>query len=659
MKYELQSQKLVFSLDDRGREVRWSAVGLPTRSPENANFWRLFLDNGIEREIAVFSRDQEGKVKQKENKLTVSYDRLADEYGRQYDVRLVIEISEADGAFCFESEIENLSSDVRVNEIDCPYAELAVIADEDTKHDILYLPYGLGQRIVNPCETVQAQNHTEYMAGDYDHVWRTYTYPHQFSMAWFGVESNGHFLYVGRHDEQFRTCSFSLGTAARMQQNELIFNVSQYPAVEKGEKIRMGRGYVALFHGSWKQGADFYKSWAKNYCPVAEIPDWVKNMTGWQRIILKHQFGRIFFTYRDMVKVFEDGQKYGLDTLLVFGWWKGCFDNGYPNYEPDEALGGAEELKKAIKQIQALGGHVILYNNGVLLDVTTNYYKKVGHKIEKRNIDGTSYREYYAFSDYGMMLRTFGYKSFSTACHATEEWKEKLIENAKIKLSFDPDSLFFDQLGGHLPRFCFNREHKHANRIDEDAKYKIENVRAIRAITPKDKCIGTENVVDVLAGYFDYAHGCEGAIYQPKYAFPSIFRYSFPEVVVTNRFAHDNRPFFRRELNYAFVNGLRFDISIYRGRMIGVAGLPDYADYLKKLLDLKEHYRDFFYGGRFIGDDTSIEKPLFITANLFESPDGRRLLVLWNEGDADRTIEAYGDVFLLKPNDFALKILAK
>ena len=93
--------------------------------------------------------------------------------------------------------------------------------------------------------------------------------------------------------------------------------------------------------------------------------------------------------------------------------------------------------------------------------------------------------------------------------------------------------------------------------------------------------------------------------------------------------------------------------------MIGVAGLPDYADYLKKLLDLKEHYRDFFYGGRFIGDDTSIKKPIFITANLFESPDGRRLLVLWNEGDADCTIEAYGDVFLLKPNDFALKILAK
>lgn len=657
MRYELQSEKLIFSLDENGQNPIWSSDSLPTRSPENANFFRVFLDNGTEREIAVFSRDQQGTVKKEGSKLTVFYDHLTDEFGRRYDVHLTVEISKENGAFCFETEVENRSNEVRVNELDCPYVELSVIAGEDIKKDVFYYPYGLGQRMENPIETVQATNHTEYMSGDYDHVWHTATYPHQYSMAWFGVESAGHFLYVGRHDDKFRTCSLSLGTSARLQPNELIFNISHYPAAEKGEKLRYGRSFVALLDGGWKKGADFYKSWAKDYCPVAETPDWVKNMTGWQRIILKHQFGRIFFTYKDLVKIFEDGQKYGLDTLLVFGWWKGCFDNGYPNYEPDDALGGAEELKKSIKRIRELGGRVILYNNGVLLDVTTDYYKKVGHKIEKMNIDGTSYREYYAFSDYGMVLRTFGYKSFSSACHATEEWKEKLIENAKIKLSFDPDSLFFDQLGGHLPRFCFNRAHKHGNRIDEDVKYKIENVRAIREITPKDKCIGTENVVDVFVGYFDYAHGCEGAIYQPKRAFPSLFRYTFPEVVVTNRFAHDNKPFFRQELNYALANGLRFDISIYRGRMIGVADLPDYAEYLKKLLDLKEEYREFFYEGRFIGDDPSLQKPLFITANIFEAKDGRRLLIVWNESGNNYTLEAYGKTFALAPNEFALHVL--
>ena len=63
MRYELQSEKLIFSLDENGQNPIWSSDSLPTRSPENANFFRVFLDNGTEREIAVFSRDQQGNVK--------------------------------------------------------------------------------------------------------------------------------------------------------------------------------------------------------------------------------------------------------------------------------------------------------------------------------------------------------------------------------------------------------------------------------------------------------------------------------------------------------------------------------------------------------------------------------------------------------------------
>ena len=390
--------------------------------------------------------------------------------------------------------------------------------------------------------------------------------------------------------------------------------------------------------------------WASDICRTRVAPEWVKNMTGWQRIILKHQFGKIFFKYSDLVTVWKNGKKYGLDTLLVFGWWRGCFDNGYPVYEPDDALGGADALRAAIEEIHALGGRVILYNNGVLLDVVGDYYKSVGQYIEKKNIDGTSYREYYSFADYGMMLRTFGYKSFSSACHATEEWKEKLIENAKIKLSFNPDSIFYDQLGGHMPRLCFDSSHKHGARIDEDVKYKIENVNAVRETIPADKCIGTENVLDVMSGCFDFSHGCIYAGYK-EYRFPSLFRYAFPDVVVTNRFAHDEKPSFRHELNFAFVNGLRYDVSIYRGRVTDVSGVPEYASHLRSLLDLKEKHRRFFYEGRFLGEDTSIDKPLTVTANLYSADDGSQLLALWNESREPITISAYGTAYTLSPNE--------
>lgn len=651
--YKLIADKLTFSINESADCVAWSADGLPMASVEGSNFFRIFLDNGVEREIAVFSKDQQGAVSVEEDGgFVISYDSLVDELGRKYDVRLRIFVKCQENAISFQSEISNFS-EVRVNEIQCPFIELVTVADEKTENDILYRPVGLGERLPNPIAAIRKQNHTEYMSADYDHIWRSATYPYPLSMAWLGIESGDHFLYLGRHDEKLRTCSLSVGASPRNTPDEIVLSVSHYPAVVKGESIITGEAILSLLRGGWKCGADFYTRWAKRIFTPREAPYWVKNMTGWQRIILKHQFGKIFFKYKDLVTVYENGKKFGLDTLLVFGWWKGCFDNGYPNYEPDEALGGAEELKKAIDDIHRLGGRVILYNNGVLLDVTTDYYKSVGQRIEKKNIEGISYREYYAFSDYGTTLREFGHKSFSSACHATEEWKEKLIENARIKLSFDPDSLFFDQLGGHLPRLCFDNTHKHGNRIDEDVCYKIENALAVREAIPQDKCIGTENVLDAMVGCFDYSHGCIYAGYR-EYRFPSLFRYAFPDVVVTNRFAHDEKATFRHELNFALVNGLRFDVSIYRGRLTDISGLPEYASHVKRLLDMKASYAEYFYDGRFIGDDVSIKKPLFITANLFEAKDGGRLLALWNEKDEAYTLEAYGRCFDIPPNGILL-----
>ena len=648
--YSVKTDNLTFSVSESADRVIIHSDNLPTRSTEGCDYFRLFLDNGTEREIAVFSREQRGCVTpMPDGSITVSYDRLVDECGRWYDVRLEVNIKNEENAIKFETTVEN-RSDVRVNEVQCPFIALRVIADEDTSRDILYRPVGLGERLPDPITAIREQNHTEYMFGDYEHVWRSATYPYPLSMAWLGVESGDHFLYLGRHDTEVRTCSISVGSSPRGCEDELVLTVSHYPAVRSGETIRCADACIALLDGGWKRGADFYMRWASDICRTRVAPEWVKNMTGWQRIILKHQFGKIFFKYSDLVTVWKNGKKYGLDTLLVFGWWRGCFDNGYPVYEPDDALGGADALRAAIEEIHALGGRVILYNNGVLLDVVGDYYKSVGQYIEKKNIDGTSYREYYSFADYGMMLRTFGYKSFSSACHATEEWKEKLIENAKIKLSFNPDSIFYDQLGGHMPRLCFDSSHKHGARIDEDVKYKIENVNAVRETIPADKCIGTENVLDVMSGCFDFSHGCIYAGYK-EYRFPSLFRYAFPDVVVTNRFAHDEKPSFRHELNFAFVNGLRYDVSIYRGRVTDVSGVPEYASHLRSLLDLKEKHRRFFYEGRFLGEDTSIDKPLTVTANLYSADDGSQLLALWNESREPITISAYGTAYTLSPNE--------
>ncbi len=643
--------KLTFEINETADSYRWYADGLPTCSPEKHDFFRVFLDNGEEREIAVFSKQQKGTVRGENGDIVISYPSLVDEFGREYDVKLDIHMKTVGDTMEYYAEVVNDSS-VNVNEVECPFIQLEIIADENPKNDVLYIPFGLGLKFPDPMQWAK-NSHTEYVSADYEHIWTNLEYPFPLSMAWYGVESNGHVFYIGRHDEDFRTVNMSLGGTPRKAKDEIVFNVAQYPVVQPGEKVVCGKGVTTLIEGGWERGADIYRAWADNWYKPVKPVEWIKNSPGWQRVILKHQFGRIYFTYKDLVKIYENGKKVGLDTLLVFGWWKGCFDNGYPLYEPDEALGGAEELKRAIKTIQDMGGHVILYNNGVLIDVMSDYYKNEGHKIAKKNFDGAEYREYYQFGDYGTMLRVGGYKTFTTACHATDEWKNKLVENANIKLSFNPDALFYDQIGGHDPKLCFDKSHKHGNRVDLDAYYKLENVRAIRDALPEGKGVGTENATDCYSQYFDFIHGLLNADWDTA-NFTALYRYTFPETIISNRFLHDERDDFKVQLNFALVYGLHYDVSIYRGRLIDISGQPEYGKHLKYLIDIKEQYREFFYEGTYKGFDRSVETPGDVIANVFESPDGKTLLVLWNGGKETQEVVAHGDTYTLEYNDFKL-----
>ena len=196
---------------------------------------------------------------------------------------------------------------------------------------------------------------------------------------------------MASHDEKMKICSLTAGTSPRhIDESRLFLTVSHYPAVRKGECVESGKTIFAVLDGDWRCGSALYRKFADStFNKPNNTPDWVKNMTGWQRIILKHQFGEVFFKYSDLPQVYKDGVANGINTLMVFGWWKGRFDNGYPEYECDPELGGEEELKAAIDEIHRLGGKVHLYTNGSPIDIKTDFYKcSVTCKLKKTDPSG-------------------------------------------------------------------------------------------------------------------------------------------------------------------------------------------------------------------------------------------------------------------------------
>lgn len=628
----VKKNELQIAWNEEGNRYQMWAEGTPLSNPEEADFFRIMMDDDYYREMMVPSHLQKGTVTKEGNLTTIYYPQLVDGTGRVFQVEFTVFIEENEGELRFSSRVHNKDS-ARVNEVQLPFLDFSTVCDADREKDTLFRPRGMGERIHDPWSALE-KGHTEYMSADYREIWSPLLYPRPSSMAWMGLESAGKFLYVGKQDQPHHICTMNVGRNPRCTDPRLIFAVCHYPLALQYETLDTAGVVVSLADGDWRDGSKRYRAWAEtSWFQQRKRENWVKDFTGWQRIILRHQYGEVFWKYKDLVEVYENGRKYGIDTVMVFGWWKGRFDNGYPLYEPDDALGGEEELKKAIKEIQDRGGRVILYTNGILMDVKSEFYQKYGKDVGMIDIDDNPLYDHYRFSNQGTVLRTFGYKTFVQACQGTDAWKQQLIHNGKVKLSLNPDSIFFDQAGGHRCHLCFNKNHKHGNRGDMDPLYRVENFKALGELIREDQALGTENTVDLFDPYIDYHHGCDFGNWYAENAYPQLYLNTFPETVMTNRFIHDERDDYKRQLNYALICGYRFDVSIYRGRVVDISGVPNYANHVKRLIEYKEKYHRFFYPVKFFMEELP-ELPDSILMTEYAYEDERLVLFLNCETEA-------------------------
>lgn len=651
---------LKFQLSADASRINWSAGGTPLVGTEDGDFWRIMADDGYYIEMTIHSADQSGHVTTDGDRTVIVYDELVTDAGRKIDARLTLTVTETDEGYTFDAEIEN-HDDARLNELEYPYIDLNRLVGE-REGDVLYRPQGLGERIKNPWRAL-ASAHTEYMSSDYNEIKSTLVYPRPATMSWLGIQSDKYFLYVGRHDVRTRACCLLSAIQPRESSTpRLVTSICHYPFAKKGERVSTPPVAVTMAEGDWRIGSDIYGAFAHStYFKPVEPREWVKGMHGWQRIILRHQFGEIFWKYRDLPRLYLEGKQYGLDTLLVFGWWRGRFDNGYPHYEYDPELGGEEELRAAIAEVRRLGGNVILYNNGILIDKNTDFYRNHHLEAARIDIDGNEYEDHYKFENNGTVLRNYGYKSFVDACQATKIWHDKLIENGRLKLRTDPDGIFFDQVGGRS-KLCFNPAHEHGDRPDDEMVYRRRNMRDVRAILGPDQAVGTECVNDAIIADVDFTHGCDrGAGYRSSLAanvqtiFPEMYLRTFPEPIISNRWIHDCRRGWRDDLNHAFIYGMRFDVAIWRCRKVGIAALPEYGAHLAHLLAIKDEYSRFFYnwgGARFVCD-TDLSAPEDIRYCEYKTNEGERLFVFRNNGDEDLSFDVLGTPVTVCAHDVA------
>jgi hypothetical protein len=174
------------------------------------------------------------------------------------------------------------------------------------------------------------------------------------------------------------------------------------------------------------------------------------------------------------------------------------------------------------------------------------------------------------------------------------------------------NSVFYDQLGGG-----------DQSSWDLSKEFPIPNLRTIHDkasilneihnyIDTKDKnlALGIEILTDYTANQVDYVHARYGAteVLNPDWElngekprttnFVDWFRYTFPEIILSDRDIRDDTDIERR-VNHTVLKGLRNDVEIYRCRAL-IDETPHYQDYLTQINQLKDKFKDLLLMGTYL-----------------------------------------------------------
>ncbi len=655
--YRLQNEFLTAEFDDQARLTFLANQG---QGIENildtpaADSFQLVFRKGDDWENAVFGRNQTFTVKAGPDELVFTCgDCLAQRAAAKITVVLRVRL---DGPhLCFSATLENLDE---VLVTDFTYPMVGVIRSlGGQKPPGLLMPNHCGECYPNVGEYLSQmapsrEAHPQSIVLSYPGG-----HGRGASMQWMALTDDAHTLAFSGRDPLFYTSEFRVeGSAA--DRGAITMMLTKLPFVKQGEQWEAPPVLLSLYRGSWHLAAREYREWAETWRNVHPVPEWIRNMRGYFLVINKQQFGAEMWRYDELPALYERAQAHGFDTLGLFGWYDSGHDNQYPDLKVSETLGGADCLRENIRKVQQAGGHVTLYQQGHLMDITTDYYKNGGYRYESVSRWGMPYFEEYNKSHKSEFLQFFTNKVFSNACPSCPEWQELMEEKTDFAASFGADGVLFDQIGGMYAYPCFNESHPHAHG-KPSLSMSQGRIRLLDRIQKRTKekdpefCFMTEHVTDLYSAYVDCLHGMHLSAFpqgaREKLAegtepgcinYPELFRYCFPATAVTLR---NPRPYVSpREANYAFLFGLKMEMEVrYQADKNDLLAdrWPEYREYAKKVDTLRARYWDIFSRGEYRdidpleNPDTGLLAKAYVKGNCM-------VTALWN--DSEQAIALHG-----------------
>lgn len=631
--FSLKNDKIQVGIDSKGCLVSLKNLKTGQEYASGDALWRLYYDTHEQYEIQVLGSEQAPSVSSDGKEITINYSGLVlDGKTLAIDLRLKV-ILEVDKVR-FTSEITNNIPHSIVRELQYP-----LLGDLELPKDFkLFITDTGGQIYSNPKATILRRSNTApYKTPAQLFRQMDIKYPTRIASNCFAFWDDAQGLYFGSHDPSFQDTwhGLRLYPDSKGEFNRLEAGFYKYPNCFCGETWKCDANVVAPYTGSWHETSRIYREWADSWWERRPTPMWVRTMNSWQRIIFKHQYGEYLFHYSDLNGRIKDvADNVGAQMVLAFGWWEKGMDNGYPAYDADPSQGGDEGWKKAVTDFEKSGHHLVVYFNGKLIDRESEFYKS-GKAKEVCYTDntGAEFTEQYKFTGEGTFLGEMNARTFAIADTRNEEWRKILLNHADRALNYGASGVFYDQLGygERATNWDLTREYPVPNLCVAADKAEMMKIlrNHINSQNP-DFSIGTEWLTDAICRYADYIH-----IYTTTAGPNSMmdwFRYTFPEVIISDREVRDDTDIPRR-VNNTLLVGLRNDIEIYRCRDL-IDKTPVYEAYLAKANAIKTKYADPLLLGTFKDcDGFSCDKPE-IDANAYVN--GNKMAIVTTQTNKDR-----------------------
>lgn len=482
---------------------------------------------------------------------------------RQLKVDFTLRVELENDKMVWTATIQNNETEpeLEVSELWIPWIYGIGNLGKGQEADQLYWPEDGGRRITDPYAKLIGGNSTTTSLARTPRAYQM-TYPWPACMQWFALSNGEESIYVGSHDQSLMTTTLNV----MAHNNCLSLSMVKYPFVKTGESWSCPPTVIRLYSGDWHEGARFYRTWAETWMPKPNPPEWMHHMNGWIIPNLKSQNGsRYRGVYGDLPQYFRDAHAVGIDMVSIYGWEKQGFDNWYPEYDPDQGMGGEAGLKAAIAEIQKGGGKANLYSQGQLIDPGTEYYRRIGYKQTAKDIWGGEYRETYGGGGSGTLLNIMRSKTFGVACPLAPGWYEQLVEQLKMAKHYGVNGVMYDQIAGRPPYICFDKDHMHSKPSLAFGPGKLQNMIKLRDLIKSQDpefAFLHELVVDVFTGIGDITQPVGyGFVPQPE-SFGELFKYTFPDRIITNRTNSERKACF----GYGFalqwrVDGMMNDVT--------------------------------------------------------------------------------------------------